>query len=87
VTGCRNGILKTLPATGRGVDLIRLPTMSEQELKIATWNLDRPNRSTELKNKRILDALKKIGADIWILTETNSCICPGEEYIPFSLLL
>jgi hypothetical protein len=61
-----------------------MPGTSSQVLKIATWNLDRPKRSNEPRSIRILGALEKIGADILILTETNTCINPGIKYVPFS---
>jgi len=53
-------------------------------MKIATWNVERPKKSSKLKNQRIFDALNEINADILILTETNSLITPGEGYKPFS---
>jgi endonuclease/exonuclease/phosphatase family metal-dependent hydrolase len=48
--------------------------MAEQKLKIATWNLARPTISNNRKNTAILGALRKVDADIVVLTETNSCI-------------
>ena len=53
-------------------------------MKIATWNVERPNGSSRTKNAKIVDALKDVDADILILTETNSLIHPGEEYSPFA---
>ncbi|GAB4371162.1 MAG: hypothetical protein Kow00121_12470 [Elainellaceae cyanobacterium] len=50
-------------------------------LKIATWNIDHP-RQGSLKNSAILAKIQEINADIWILTETNSVISPGEGYKP-----
>jgi exonuclease III len=52
-------------------------------MKIATWNLERPSISSK-DNGQVLDTLRNIDADILILTETNSCIHPGEEYSDFS---
>jgi hypothetical protein len=48
-------------------------------MKIATWNLERPNKSTS-KNQTIIDCLTKINADILILTETNEIINLGNSY-------
>jgi endonuclease/exonuclease/phosphatase family metal-dependent hydrolase len=48
-------------------------------MKIATWNLERPNKST-YKNQSIIDCLTKIDADILILTETNEIINLGNTY-------
>jgi hypothetical protein len=58
--------------------------ISKGTLTIATWNLDRPKTATEPKSRRILDEMAKVDADIWVLTETNSCICPGPNYMSFS---
>ena len=48
-------------------------------MKIATWNIERPNKST-FKKKSIIQCLKIINADILILTETNEIINWGETY-------
>lgn len=48
-------------------------------LKIATWNVERPNRTTGKEKERVnaINAeLKKHPTDILILTETNECISP-----------
>lgn len=54
--------------------------MADQKLKIATWNLDRPTFSSTRKNKAILTELRKVDADILVLTETNSCIDLSDTY-------
>lgn len=51
-------------------------------MKIATWNLERPNKSTN-RNQSIIDCLTRINADILILTETNEIIDFGETYSYF----
>lgn len=56
-------------------------------LKIATWNVERPNLTTESDIKRVnaINAeIKKHPADIFILTETNECICPECAHVHFS---
>ena len=53
-------------------------------MKIATWNIERPNESSGLRNEKILDAIKRVDADILVLTETNSCIDPGTNYTGFT---
>jgi exonuclease III len=53
-------------------------------MKIATWNLDRPKSWRKPKNSRIIEILREIDADILVLTETNSCINPGETYRSFA---
>jgi hypothetical protein len=57
---------------------------SGKKLKIATWNLDRPKHASEPKSRRILAEIVKNKPDIWVFTETNSCIHPGPDYVPFS---
>lgn len=52
-------------------------------LKIATWNVERPNLTTGKEKERVnaINAeLKKHPTDILILTETNECISPGAVY-------
>jgi hypothetical protein len=49
------------------------------QLKIATWNVERPNLTTTREKERanaINTELKNHPADIFILTETNECISP-----------
>jgi len=60
-----------------------MPT-SDSTLVIGTWNLDRPKTDTQPKSRRILEEITKVNADIWVLTETNSCIQPGPDYVPFA---
>ena len=48
-------------------------------MKIATWNLERPNK-TSRHNQAIIDCLEKIDADILILTETNEIINFAGKY-------
>ncbi|MUG98780.1 hypothetical protein F7734_43415 [Scytonema sp. UIC 10036] len=49
-------------------------------LRIATWNLEKPSPNGWSKNPSILEKIHEINADIWILTETNDAINPGEYY-------
>ena len=51
-------------------------------MKIATWNIERPTRNGK-KSPAILDYLKKLNADILVLTETNEFIDLGTEYKVF----
>jgi exonuclease III len=48
-------------------------------MKIATWNIERPTRNGQ-KSTAIVDYLKKLNADILVLTETNEFINLGTEY-------
>ena len=41
---------------------------------IATWNLARPGFTGSARNQAILDQIRAINADIWVLTETNESI-------------
>ena len=49
-------------------------------MRIATWNLERPRARQEEKLSVIQTQLESVDADIWILTETNSCVSPGADY-------
>jgi hypothetical protein len=57
--------------------------MSNQSLKIATWNVMKPTTFSG-RNVHILREIEDIKPDILILTETNDCINPGPQYKPFS---
>jgi len=45
-----------------------------QHCRIATWNLDRPKPSSSIKNSARLQQIRRVEADLWVLTETHSCI-------------
>ncbi len=52
-------------------------------LKIATWNVERPHTKgwkKPQKNAILNQKIQEIQADIWILTETHAIINPGEDY-------
>jgi len=49
-------------------------------LRIATWNLDRPMKRHSRQSGEFLRHIEKINADVWVLTETDSSICPGIDY-------
>lgn len=49
-------------------------------MRIATWNLERPNANEHAKIEGVLGRIKAVDADIWILTETNTCLSPGSEF-------
>jgi hypothetical protein len=53
-------------------------------MKIAIWNLMRPNSKTIERNSLFLDTLNQIDPDIIILTETNSIIDFGDKYFSVS---
>ena len=44
------------------------------QLRIATWNLERPTLTGDVKNSLRLDKIREINADLWVLTETSSAI-------------
>ena len=54
-------------------------------LRIATWNVERPTRFSH-KVPAINAALKELAAEIVVLTETNTCIVPGDGYYVCSTL-
>lgn len=49
-------------------------------MRIATWNLERPTDRQPEKIEAIKARMLAVDADVWILTETNSCVSPGSEY-------
>lgn len=40
-------------------------------MRIATWNLERPEPAYEIRNRAQMEKIREIDADIWILTETH----------------
>ena len=50
------------------------------QLRVATWNLERPGKTRPDRPRRIVEIIQKINADIWILTETNEIVVPGSDY-------
>lgn len=48
-------------------------------LRLATWNLNRCSPHSA-RAARILEAMKEINADVWVLTETFRDLSPGESY-------
>jgi hypothetical protein len=52
-------------------------------LRIATWNAGRPAKGSA-KNPAIIEFIRNVNADIWILTETHDVISPGKEYTDLS---
>ncbi|MDB5202897.1 MAG: endonuclease/exonuclease/phosphatase family protein [Ferruginibacter sp.] len=51
-------------------------------MKIATWNIERPSPNGH-KSPNIVEYLQKLNADILVLTETNECIDLGSAYEVF----
>lgn len=45
-----------------------------KSFRIATWNLERPKQNGESKNRHRIDMIRKVDADLWVLTETHSVI-------------
>ena len=54
------------------------------QLRVATWNLERPGKTRLDRPRRILNVIQKINADIWILTETNEIVVPGDDFTGFA---
>jgi exonuclease III len=55
-------------------------------MRIATWNLERPKLNGWSRNPHIIDKIKEVNADLWILTETNVAISPGDNYFSAATL-
>jgi len=49
-------------------------------LRIATWNLGRPTESQRVRRERLTLFIRKVNADIWVLTETHSSVSPGSDF-------
>lgn len=43
-------------------------------MRIATWNLERPDPLAFAVNQARMDKIREVGADLWILTETHEVI-------------
>jgi endonuclease/exonuclease/phosphatase family metal-dependent hydrolase len=49
-------------------------------MRIATWNLQRPTNAGSSRAVRMLERIRAIDADVWVLTETHEAISPGDGY-------
>lgn len=49
-------------------------------LRIATWNIQRPQSNRSARLERVLQHIENVSADVWILTETHSAVSPGDDY-------
>jgi hypothetical protein len=43
-------------------------------MRIATWNLERPDPTDLVRNQARMEKIREVGADLWILTETHEVI-------------
>ena len=43
-------------------------------MRIATWNLERPDPADVARNQARMEKIREVGADVWILTETHEVI-------------
>ena len=43
-------------------------------MRIATWNLERPDPADVATNQARMEKIREVGADLWILTETHEVI-------------
>ena len=48
-------------------------------VKFATWNLGRPLPPDGRRVARIVHEIRRVGADIWVLTETHDLVTPGTD--------
>jgi len=49
-------------------------------LRIATWNLERPQTAQTEKIDALETQMRQVDADIWILTESNRHVTPVPGY-------
>lgn len=54
--------------------------MESNKLRIATWNVQRPESGDDARLPQLAHRLRSMDADIWILTETHQSLSPGLEY-------
>jgi len=50
------------------------------KLRIATWNLKRPKKHETQRLDGLIQWMKAVNADVWIVTEASSFVSPGEEF-------
>lgn len=53
-------------------------------LRIATWNLERPRRTSLGKIPFLLERIQAVNADVWVLTETNTVIDLSASHQPIA---
>ena len=49
-------------------------------MKIATWNLESVRPLTPPRRAAFLDAMRKVDADVWVMTETWADFSPPPDY-------
>ncbi|MBI2479796.1 MAG: endonuclease/exonuclease/phosphatase family protein [Planctomycetia bacterium] len=49
-------------------------------MRIATWNLNRPKMSEPGRSATLQERIRQLEADVWILTETNENVSPGNGF-------
>jgi endonuclease/exonuclease/phosphatase family metal-dependent hydrolase len=49
-------------------------------IRIATWNVERPRAASWKKVPALMEHIRRVDADIWILTETHLQVSPGAGY-------
>lgn len=52
------------------------------QLRVATWNLERVSPRSWRKLPAQRAAMARVGADVWVLTETRTGVSPGEGFHP-----
>lgn len=49
-------------------------------MKVATWNLDHVRLGSGRRTQRIRAEIERVGADVWVLTETHPLFSPGDSF-------
>ena len=49
-------------------------------MKLATWNVARPVPSAARRRTLVIDQIRLVAADVWVLTETHDSVVPGSEF-------
>ena len=56
------------------------PCTRVSAIKIATWNLERPGIRQSIRGHAIQSTIERVGADIWVLTESRVSLMPPVSY-------
>lgn len=76
--GAARGVSVQPEAAGLGP--CRLGALGGPPVRVATWNLERPRRGDGARAERQRQAMERIDADIWVLTEAHHDLAPAAGF-------
>lgn len=50
------------------------------KIRVDTWNIERPARNPRTKGLAMEAEIERMGADIWVVTETRESFGPRPDY-------